>query len=268
MIVDMHLAVPEDDRDSLIEAVRNAGLDAVCLVDFKKLPEAELAAKVAEAGVKVVLGAVVPMTKGRILVIPKTTDFDWDAFYKDAPEGDEFVSFAKKEGCLTIASHPYHRETEGAMVDRVIQLPGLDAVICVTSNSPKSSNDLAMDVIEGLGACAVGGSGETGTPGKAATLFASSFETQEEFVALVKSGDCWAVAFGEEDCWSPSEGRGDRRDDRGGRDRGGYRGGRGGDRGGRDRGGYRGGRDRGGRGGRGGGGGGGGGRSRGPGRDR
>jgi hypothetical protein len=253
VLIDLHLFLGDNDPLQLAEQVKRTVLDGVCLVDFKRLPSPEAVAKVRESGVKVFVGSVMPLDKGQVVVFPATEDFDWDAFINAAPEGTELVAYAGGKGCAVVACHPYHKETEAAMGDRILSLHGLDAVVAVTAASPVSANDLAVDTLDTLGIAAVGGTGGTTPVGKAATMFAAAFDTQARFVEELKKRDCCAAAVGPDDRWSsvegaPRYGGQDRGHDRGGRDRG--RGGR--DRGGRDRGprgGDRGGRDRGGRGG-------------------
>jgi len=255
MLVDLHLTTENLELEALLDELQASTLDAVCLVDFEKLPDPSLVGQVRESGLKVFLGAVVPQKRGHLLAFPPDEEFDWGTFYEDASSQDNFVAYARERGCALVACHPYHRETPGAMGDRILQYPGLDAVITVTAVSPVPANDMALEMLESLGAGAAGGTGASASVGTAATLFANTVEDQAQFVQELKKGDCWAVAMGPDDKWSSvrtsdSDGRDRRRGGRGrrdGRDRGGRDRGRR-DRGGRDRGGRdRGGRDRGGR---------------------
>jgi len=240
VLVDLQLVVSNLDVEKTIDDLKRTPLDGVCLVDFKKLPDAAVVERVkAGSALKVFVGAAVPIDKGHVLAFPPTQEFDLPAFLEQlAPESDVIVK-AREAGCATVACHPYHKDSESAMGDRILQCHGVDAVITVTGTSPVSANDSALDVLDTLGVPGAAGTGAGTAPGKAATLFMTALESQADLVKELRAGECWAVALGADDRWSASGegGRGDRREGR----RGGFSGrGRGGDRGGnrhgRDRG--------------------------------
>lgn len=246
MIVDLHVLAAGAEPGLLVDAARKAGLDGVCLVAEKALPDPALAAAVRAAGLKAFLAAAVPVEKGQVLAIPPDDKPEWNEFFGSLAAADASIMEARNKGCAVVACHPYHKDSPGAMGDRILQHVAFDAVIVVTTGSPRTANDMALDCLDRVGAAAAGGSAVAGVEGKAATLFLNTFDAQDRFVAELQQGDFWAVTLGPEDRWSPDSGSGGGDRDRRGPDRFGDR--RRG-RGGRDRD-RRGGRDRGGRGGR------------------
>ena len=243
MLLDLHVMATDADSDKIVDHARQAGLDGLCLVGFEGLPAAELVEKVREAGLKVFVGVEAPLGKGHALFFPADDEADWAQFYGALPEDGDLMAYARDGGYAVAACHPYHKESPAAMGDRVLQHVGFHAVLVVTSDSPKAANDMAVDVLESVGAAAAAGSAATEPGGKVATMFVADIETQAQFVEELKAGDFWAATFGDEERWSVFEKRSE--DDRGRGDRGRF-GSRDRDRGrGRDRDRGRGGRDRG-----------------------
>ena len=244
----MHLLAGDEPAPEIIEELKRRSLDGVCLVGVGHLPPEDQTIALRDAGLKVFTALQIPMAKGHVILIPPSTDFDTALLIVEDDEAK--LPAARAAGCALVACQPYEKESEFAMGDRLFQYGSFDAVIAVTAGSSRAANDLTLEAVENLRVAAAGGTGATSGAGRAATLFAVAIDTQQQMVDELKKGDCWAVAFGDDDRWSSA----DRGPDR---DRGRNRGGRGGDRGGRggrDRGGRggergRGGRDRGGRGG-------------------
>ncbi len=248
MLVDLHVLAGGDSAADFSTALENSPLDGIALVGYKTLPSAEAVEGARKHGKHVFIGAEVPMTKGHILVFPESTEADFAGDLAKAPDGDGVLAWFAEKNYAVVACHPYHKDSEASMGDRILMNPGTHSVIVVTAQSPISANDLAVDALESLGVSGAGGSAAIKPENKAATLFVNPFDTQEAFAKAVKEGDFWAVALGDEDRFTvtdrPEDPRGDRRrGPRGGgrsddRSRGG-RGGRGDrpDRGGRSRGG-------------------------------
>jgi len=249
VLVDLHVLVANVDAEKIVNDFKQTSLDAICLVGFKKLPDADLVQAVREAGIVTFVGLELPLSKGHILAFPQDPVVTLDALIDKPLEDDEIISQCRSAGCAVVACHPYHKDSTAAMGDRVFQHRGFDAVVVVTAQSPTHANDMAIEALEAVGAPAAGGSGTNSPEGRCATLFVTTIASQEQLVDELRTGDFWAIALGNEDRWSVHEddgrsggfrrdgnrfgGGGDRRDggrygsrpDSRGRDRGGDRGG-------------------------------------------
>lgn len=238
MLVDLHVLVANGESEKIIRDFKQSTLDAVCLVGFRKFPDAQTVEAVRSAGIRTFVGVEVPLSKGHVLAYPHDASVTLAEVLEKQLEDDEIITQCRAAGCAVVACHPYHKDSTAAMGDRVFQHRGLDAVIVVTTQSPTPANDMAIEALEAVGSPAAGGSATASADGKCATLFVTNIESQEQLVDELRTGDFWAVALGNEDRWSSHDDdgpRGFRRDggrDRGG-DRGGYRGGRPDHRGGR-----------------------------------
>jgi len=236
LIVDLHLAVEGRDIDSLLALLTDTLLDGVALVDFDRFPAPELAQALTEAGYPCFVGMQVRLARGALLAFPASADLQW--IPPASPRSDEeLIASLKQAGCALVACHPYHRVADAATGDGLIQVKGIEAILAVAGQSAQAANDLALDLVEKMALPAVGGTGNEGSPGKAATLFAERLTSQADLVAQIRARACWAVAIGAEDRWAsadraPRPERDDRRrEGRGRRDEGrGRRDGRGGDR--------------------------------------
>lgn len=239
MLIDLHVLIHDGDTDALLETIPATLVDALCLVDLGKLPDAAVVEAARTHGKKVFVGAQIALEKGHILVYPPAEDTDLAPLLSGGD--DDKLRALLEAGCALLACHPFDKETDFGLGDWLVQFTALHGALAVTASSAPTANDMTLEVVENLDIAAAGGTGSDGPLGKAATLFASTVATQSELVEEIKRGDCWAVALGEEDRWTSVARRSDRhrgggRDSRGrgGRERGG-RGGRG--RGDRDRGG-------------------------------
>lgn len=230
MFVDLHLHFVPEELERIVEEVKSAGLDAVCLVGDETLPSLDHAAAIAAAGVTVFRGVRVPLEKGGLVLFPPQADFDWDGFVAGLSEEADKTATARELGFAVVACHPYDKSAGEAMGDRIFQQQNIDALIVVTAASPQVANDLAMDALEALEISAAGGTGPGGAAGKAATLFVNSFDSQERLVEELRLGDFWGATVGKEDRFTTVERqeyrddrrpRGGRRDDRRGDSRGG-----------------------------------------------
>lgn len=242
MLVDLHLPFVADELDRITSAVKSADIDAVCLVGDGTIPTQEDADAVASSGVTVFRGVRVSLGRGAVLVFPADPNMEWPQFAAGAEDGIAQVKAAREAGFAVVACHPYDKSAGETLGDRVFQLGSAHGVIVVSAGSSQTANDLAMDALEALGATAAGGTGSDAPAGRASTLFAAEFDSQERLVAELRAGDFWAVSVGADDRFSSEERSGQRGDSRrGGRDgrgrddrRGNYRGGRRDSRGSRD----------------------------------
>jgi len=230
VLVDLQVLVANAESERIIREFKGTPLDAVCLVGFKKMPDAKLVEEVRASGIKAFVGVEIPLSKGHLLAYPHEGTFAVESVVDKNLEDEEIISQCRSAGCAVVACHPYHKDSTAAMGDRVFQHRGMDAVMVVTSQSPMHANDMAIEALEAVGSPAAGGSASASPDGKCATLFVTHVESQEQLVDELRTGDFWAVALGEEDRWSVHEEDGAHS---GGFRREGY----GGDRGGRDRGG-------------------------------
>jgi len=239
VLIDLQWSVSDLTAEEMEAILAESPLDGVCVVGSGGLPASAKVAAAEKCGLKVFVGLEVPMEKGRIVLVPPSNDFDWEDFYDEEMTDSEVIERARQEGCAVVLCHPYLRDSEAAMGDRALQLSGFDAVMCICGSGQAGGNDLALDLAENLSVSSAGGTGQSTNSGRGATFFIAEPESQEQFVAELRGGDCWAVALGDEDGWTVQESRfedGDRGD--------GHRGGRRGDRQGPRRGDRRGGRDR------------------------
>jgi hypothetical protein len=239
VLVDLHLPFVADELERITATVKAADINAVCLVGDGNLPTQEDADAVASCGVIVFRGVKVSLGRGGVLVFPADPNLEWPQFAAGAEDGVAVVKAAREAGFAVVACHPYDKSAGETLGDRVFQLGSADGVIVVSAGSSQTANDLAMDTLGALKATAAGGTGSNAAAGRASTLFATPFDSQERLVAELRSGDFWAVSVGADDRFSPEErsdnrgdsrrgGRGGRgREDRDGNRRGGnYRGGR------------------------------------------
>ncbi len=202
MLVDLQVLLMEPDMDKLEAAVRDCPVEGVCLVGLRKLPDPQVLNRLKATGKALFFGAEIPLEKGHILVYPPEQVEDFNAWMEEAPRGEEALSFFNARGCAVVACHPYYKESEAAMGDRIFQWRGLDGTMVVTAESANSANDMAVDALDVIGCPASGGSAQVIPSGRAATLFVRRVETQADLVSELKGGDFWAVALGTEDRWT------------------------------------------------------------------
>lgn len=204
MLVDLQIVVSNLDVERILGELKRTVLDGVCLVDFKKLPDRLAVERVKGIGLKVFIGGALPLEKGHVLAFPPTEDFDWDSFAQGVGTYGNPIPKALEAGCALVGCHPYHKDSESSMGDRVLQCHGLDGLIILTSNSSADANDLALEVLDTLAIPGAGGTGAGAPVGRAATLFTTELQSQADLVRELKAGEYWAVAIGPDYRWSSS----------------------------------------------------------------
>lgn len=280
MLIDPHVNPGDLSPEALAERIDNSELDGVVITDGNRADRTAAFVKAVEdRDLWAFAGVELALEKGTLVLIPRVAD---DAFFSGkwspGPRLWSFEAAAERiagfDG-VVIASHPYHRELESALVDQVYALPKVHGIETRLGRKGHHMwNQLADAAAGHLNAAQLGSSGgDVEFLGGGITVIPGDSLTQAGLVEAIEGHTTLPVVFQSADAPHPRErgieqararrsergdddrgprrsrddrgGRGRDRDDRGGRgrdDRGGR--GRRDDRGGRGRRDDRGGRGR------------------------
>ena len=247
MLIDVHAAPQTTSPKAFAEAAKSAGLHGVVIAAPDLDRWSDYADAFDDLGLVPFMGIALPMTRGTLVFVPRDTDDEaLDAVDWAVPAGGfepaDALALVKGLSGVTLATHPYFRDADPAIGDRIYGLKGVGGVVTRVGDG-KLTWDLMADGFAGKrGIARLGSAGGTfNSLGRAATVFPDGIETQDGLVDAIEAGQTLPVEL--DDPANPRDRRGPPpappRREGGGRD----------DRGGRGRE-ERGGRERGGRGGR------------------
>ena len=206
-VIDLHLhtspASPcaSDSVDAMIEEAKRIGLHGVCLSDHNYVWSADAVLALREKHDFPVFRVNEIVTEqGDMLVF---------GFYKDV-QGIIKLAELKKQvaavGGFIIAAHPFRGfltfgaddvglTSEKAMAREMFKW--VDGIETLNGKVTATENGLALDVANGLGLPATGGSDahDVSTVGLYATAFEQVINSEEELLAALKEGKCRPVTF-------------------------------------------------------------------------
>ncbi|MBX2811109.1 MAG: hypothetical protein KTR25_04845 [Myxococcales bacterium] len=206
MIVDLlvHLETAEGtlvEPSALMEAAQSAGLDGMVLSRSQNLkPQISSYQQAAKrADIAVFWGITYVTNRGLILaILPSGADDDGLPSPNDTGiDAPTAIKAVTERGGVTIALRPYDRDVTRPMGDYLFALEGLHACEVMSGRASEIANDLALEAASNLEMACVGTSGAQGLSGlgKAATLLRRPVEDETGLVEVIKSGDCWPIAF-------------------------------------------------------------------------
>jgi hypothetical protein len=245
LLIDVHAAPQTTSPKAFAEAAKAAGLHGVVITASNLDKWSDYADAFDDLGLVPFMGIALPLTRGTLVFVPRNTDDEaLDAVDWSAPTGGfepaDAVALVRGLAGVTVATHPYFRDVDPALGDRIYGLKGVGGVVTRVGDG-KLTWDLMADGYAAKCSIARLGSagGSVNVLGRAATVFPDGIETQDGLVDAIEAGQTLPVEL--DDPASPRDRRGpppapprreqSDRDDRGGRDDRGDRGGR--DRGGR-----------------------------------
>lgn len=271
MLIDIHAkssrsAGTKFSADQVAKKAADAGFDGVVFCETLSTAHCKEALSACKKHkIQGFIGVEIPTTRGILLgFAPAIDDFylaeEWRRVTEvTTPPSEVVIAMFQNIGGAVIAARPYDLSIPHNMGDNIFRLDGISGVEVFNTRANQLQCDFAIEAASFMNVPTVGGSDPAGDDkalGRYGTFFETKISNQEELVAALLEGRCWAVQLGNSPKPKPRprrEDRGDRggRGGRGGDRRGGRRddrkGGRGGGRGGR--GGNKGGGGRGGRGG-------------------
>lgn len=253
MLIDVHAAPQTTPPTAFAEAAQAAGLHGVVITAPDLDRWSDYADAFDDVGLVPFMGIALPLTRGTLVFVPRDADDEaLDAVDWTPPAGGFEPADAQAliEGLngLTLITHPYYRDADPAIGDRVYGIKNIGGVVTRVGAGKLTWDMMADGFATKRGLARLGSAGgDVGLLGRAATVFPAGIETQDGLIDAIEAGQTLPVEL--DDPADPRDRRGPPpapprresrdRDDRGGRGRRDDRGGRGRD-------------DRGGRGGRGG----------------
>jgi predicted metal-dependent phosphoesterase TrpH len=231
MLIDLHVHSHHTRGCTLrpaevLAAARAAGLDGVLFTDLNTLDGLEeIRAAGREVGLLALVGLEVATDRGHYLCVfpdPAKVPAPAQLFGSATPwPVREVLARVQALGGVAVAAHPYDKTIDHPSGDFIFTLDGLTAIEGLHGCKKGSHNDLAIEAADHLNLPCVGGSGALGAAsqvGTAATLFRDPVASEADVVAQLRAGTVFCVALG---VTPPPPERGERREERGGRDRGG-----------------------------------------------
>lgn len=207
MLIDLHAYPMQGGTASLpavVERARHLGLDGVCLVDRQMARDAARSVLSGAFGdFPVFVGAEISTRSGDVIaIVPELDPFyvqeEWrqvDSLQARPPLRDVQELVEAHQG-VVLVSHPYDRDRQTLMRDRLFLLDGVAGVEIATGGAHPMANQLALEAVGRAPFPSFAGSadrrGRDGTP-VWATLFEERPRTQAELVAALRGGNFWAV---------------------------------------------------------------------------
>ncbi|MHB1843558.1 MAG: PHP-associated domain-containing protein [Deltaproteobacteria bacterium] len=211
MIIDLHCHSRytrgcDLDPKLLLKRAPALGLDGICFTELNCIDgAAELHALRKESPVAVFVGMELTTDRGHYLcyfpdpeAVPDPVQM-WGSNHERKWPAREVLDQVMKLGGVTVAAHPYDRDTPIPSGDFIYGLKGLAAVEAYNARRKPHVNNLAAEAAEALRLPSVAGSDarhELAELGKAATLFKRKVTNEAELCAALKSGQVWPVIFG------------------------------------------------------------------------
>ncbi len=192
MLVDLHIhecTFSKDSKNSLKEIVESAkrkGLDGVCITDHDSMGLKETAEKYSkEVNFPIFVGVEVLTNQGDILAfgIDKIPDKKLDA--------QQFINYVKKYDGVCFSAHPFRNNNRG-LEENLLSVKGLDGIEVLNGNTDLKANQKALEYCKILGMQAIGASDSHSekTLGKYATKLPKWANNLEEFIDVLKLGQC------------------------------------------------------------------------------
>lgn len=192
MLVDLHIhecTFSKDSKNSLKEIVESAkrkGLDGVCITDHDSMGLKETAEKYSkEVNFPIFVGVEVLTNQGDILAfgIDKIPDKKLDA--------QQFINYVKKYDGVCFSAHPFRNNNRG-LEENLLSVKGLDGIEVLNGNTDLQANQKALEYCKILGMQAIGASDSHSekTLGKYATKLPKWANNLEEFIDVLKLGQC------------------------------------------------------------------------------
>ena len=248
VLIDPHANPGDLSPVEFARAAANAGLEGVVVTETNRVDRIDdYLDAVEDAGLAAFVGVELPLDKGVLVLIPR--DPEADPFYEAKWQRttpwtlDEVLEAAKAVDAVVLGSHPYCRDQDSVLGDRVYAVKGMIGLETRVGHGKVNWDQMADAVAVKKSVSRLGSSGgDAAYLGYAATVFLGD-PTHEEMLEQIANNQCMPIEF--EDPTRPRDrstprreraprddrgGRG-RRDDRGGRGRGrgrGQDGGRGG----------------------------------------
>jgi len=209
MIVDLHVNLEAEDGalvepEALASSAKAAGLDGMVLTqDGAMKPDIEAYRTAGEAkGLTVLSGTRLATNHGWILCIfPDGTDLSdgWAEMDGELFDATSVIDATEARGGATVALRPYDRDLQKPMGDHLFVLHGLSACEVQNSALSESVNALALEAASSMEMPCIGSSGAKGTEGlgSCATLLRDPVSSEVQLIEVIRSGDCWPVAFGD-----------------------------------------------------------------------
>lgn len=192
MLVDLHIhecTFSKDSKNSLKEIVESAkkkGLDGVCITDHDSMGLKETAEKYSkEVNFPIFVGVEVLTNQGDILAfgIDKIPDKKLDA--------QQFIDYVKELNGVCFSAHPFRNNNRG-LEENLLYVKGLDGIEVLNGNTDLKANQKALEYCKILGMQAIGASDSHSekTLGKYATKLPKWANNLEEFIDVLKLGQC------------------------------------------------------------------------------
>jgi predicted metal-dependent phosphoesterase TrpH len=212
MLVDLHchsyLSMGCDlDPKKVLQRAESFGLDGVAFTETNTQDGCdELMALGKTSPVKVFVGLELNTDKGQYLCFFPRPDQApdpvqmWGSNREKPWSAVECLPKVKSLGAAIVAARPYDKDAIHTAGDYILTQPGLVAVEGYNPKVRQLSNELAVEAAQTLRLPCVSGSDARGSLdeiGRGATLFKNPIKTQDELIAALTEGQCWAVMMGE-----------------------------------------------------------------------
>jgi len=139
--------------ESVIKMAKERGLDAVAITDHDTTASASKAVSLKDSPVLIIPGIEVSTADGHILVLGTTKEY-----IKGKP-AEETIEEAKKDGCLVILPHPFHKFRHAVGLTNPDCMKLVDAIEAYNSRYyTKTSNERAAAVARSLNKPIIAGS--------------------------------------------------------------------------------------------------------------
>jgi predicted metal-dependent phosphoesterase TrpH len=212
MLIDLqvHSHLSKDctlDPRAVLQRAATHGLDGVAFTETNTQDGCDELFDVGRGSpVKVFVGLELITDKGQYLAFfpkpelaPEPVQL-WGSNREKPWSAAECLPKLKSLGAAIVAARPYDRDSPFPATDYVLSAPGLSAIQTYNPKVRQTANDLAVEAAESLKLPSVGGSDTRASLdelGRGATLFKRRIETQQDLVAALLAGECWAVMMGE-----------------------------------------------------------------------
>ncbi len=201
MIIDLFVPYQENDEQPLdvgllCETIRNAGIDAVCLVSENEPPaeDSKAVQELNQNGTRTYRAATLSAGNARLWVLPPDNS-DWNEI-RPNPTNDmdpaDVVQDLAGKGCAVLLCNPYARELPGGELrDYAVYIPGIHGVLAMVGAAVGNENKLAQEFAM-VRQLAAGGASATGPDhkdfGRYLTLGLFANEDGGELVDGIRSG--------------------------------------------------------------------------------
>lgn len=178
---------------ALIRRAKALGLDGIVITEhYSYEASAPVEAIAQDEGLLLLRGVEIATDRGHLLAYGVEDDA-WNIWGRDhwLPM-EEVIERLQKLGAICVPAHPFREVGVCCLLERLLDVVGLDAVETHNGNNQDTDNDLAIHAATHMVLPGLGGSDCHKVPavGRCATEFFQPVSNMADFIGAVRAGNC------------------------------------------------------------------------------